>query len=492
MSESPSFCFKNAIWTTGKLTFLIFAFFTFLLGFGLAPSPAVAKDNPKYASIVMDADTGLILHQRHADKKLHPASLTKVMTLLMVFEALDQGKITLDDRMRVSKHAAGMAPSKLDLKAGSTIKVKDGIYALVTKSANDVAAVFAEHLGGTESGFARLMTVRAHELGMTKTTFKNASGLHNPGQISSARDMARLARYVITHHPEQYRYFSTKNFSYQGRSYHNHNRLMESYKGMDGMKTGFIQPSGFNLVASAVRNNHRLIGVVFGGRSTQSRNAHMANLLDNGFAKLGGQSDVLMASADVEVDAPVAVKFTAKAPPIPPRKPGILLAMNALNSTAPAAGSKPLLQALVPPAPEPIDSEAALYGKIIGEGDYDPAATGRIETGLVAVAAQKSQSANDIRGVVQKAALSPAAINTKSGWAIQVGAFTSRAATDKALHETLKKLPEKYAGASPVIAPLRTGEGWLYRARVSGFSKAEAFGACRYVKDCLPVAPQNN
>ena len=494
-----------------NIGFLLAALLIISLFIGAFPQTAQAKENPKYASIIMDADTGLILHQSSADKKLHPASLTKVMTLLMVFEAIDQGRLNLNDRMKVSKYASGMAPSKLDLKAGSTIKVKDGIYALVTKSANDVAAVFAEHLGGTESGFARLMTARARELGMTSTTFKNASGLHNPAQVSSARDMAKLARYVITQHPDQYRYFSTSNFSYQGRSYHNHNRLMETYKGMDGMKTGYIAPSGFNLVASAVRGNHRLIGVVFGGRTTASRNAHMATLLDKGFAKVG---DVLMANADV-APAPIQGRMTAQpqnlipvqtpiasvqppvrqmaayAPanvPIPPRKPGILVAMNTLNNTAPAAGMKPMaaLQAFAPVPTTPVIKPEPLleqdkFSEIIGEGDSDPAAAHRIETGLMAIAAHTHENA--------PALTAPSASDS---WAIQIGAFTSRAATDRALNTALKKLPEKYAGVNPVIAPLKTNAGWLFRARLSGYTKAQAFGACGYVKDCLPVAPQNN
>ena len=452
---------------------------------GMLPASAMAKENPKYASIVMDADTGLILHQSNPDKKLHPASLTKVMTLLMVFEAIDQGRLGLNDRIRISKHAAGMAPSKLGLKPGSTIKVKDGIYALVTKSANDISAAFAEHLGGTESGFARLMTARAHELGMANTTFRNASGLHNPGQVSSARDMAKLARFVITHHPDSYRYFATKNFSYGGHNYHNHNRLMDSYKGMDGMKTGYIGPSGFNLVASAVRGNHRLIGVVFGGRSTGSRNAHMANLLDNGFTKVG---DVLIANAE------------QNKPPIPPRKPGILLALSTLNNTVPAAGDRQLpaaMQSFAALSPAPViaatpriapppalPEKAGSFGELTGEGDADPAAAHRIETGLMAIAAHTHTGG--------KPATPGALTNPSSTWAIQIGAFTSRAATDRALNTALKKLPGKYADASPVIAPMKTDEGWLFRARLSGYTKAQAFGACGYVKDCLPVAPQNN
>ena len=267
-----------------------------------------SKGNPKYASIVMDADTGVILSQRYADKVLHPASLTKIMTLVMAFEALDRGDIRLRDRIRISNRAASMVPSKLGLPAGSSIRVEDAIYALVTKSANDVAVALGEHIGGSESKFAAMMTARARDIGMRSTRFKNASGLHNKYQVSSARDMAGLARYVLQRYPHYYRYFSTKSFTYRGKTYRSHNRLMSSYKGMDGFKTGYINASGFNLVASAKRNGRRLIGVVFGGRTSKSRNAHMAQIMDAGFLRAG------------------KIRMARAKPPKPQQKPTIGLA----------------------------------------------------------------------------------------------------------------------------------------------------------------------
>ena len=265
-----------------------------LLSIIVSPAMAATKKkssvdtpNPRYASIVIDADTGAIIHERYADKRLHPASLVKMMTLLMTFDALANGSLTLTSRVPISQHAANQAPSKLGLRPGSSISVKDAILALVTKSANDIATALGEKIGGSEARFAAMMNARALEIGMTKSTFKNASGLHNPQQFTSARDMAVLSRFLVMHHSSYYKYFSTRNFAYNGQNYHNHNRLMETYKGMDGIKTGYIQPSGFNLAASAMRGNTRLIAVVFGGRSTQSRNAHVAELLDQGFAKMG-------------------------------------------------------------------------------------------------------------------------------------------------------------------------------------------------------------
>lgn len=239
----------------------------------------------RYASIVIDVNRGVVLHAVNPDKRRYPASLTKIMTLYMVFEALKQGKLTLDQRLNVSRRAAGMAPSNLKLTAGSTITLETAIYALVTKSANDAAVIVAEALGKTESKFAILMTKKARALGMEKTTYRNASGLPNRRQKSTARDMATLARHLINDFPRQYRYFSTSKYIFRGKTLKNHNNLLRTYRGADGVKTGYIRASGFNLVASAERDGRRLIGVVFGGRNPKSRDREMALLLDKGFAK---------------------------------------------------------------------------------------------------------------------------------------------------------------------------------------------------------------
>lgn len=444
----------------------------FAVFFGAGILPAGAKENKRYASIVLDADTGVILSQSNADKPLHPASLTKIMTLFMAFEAMEQGRLSARDRIRISKHAASMVPSKLGLNPGSSIKVQDAIYAIVTKSANDVAVALAEHLGGTETQFARMMTNRARQLGMANTTFTNASGLHDPRQYSSARDMATLARVVINSYPSYYRYFSTANFTYQGHSYHNHNRLMETYKGMDGMKTGYVGASGFNLVASAVRKDRRIIGVVFGGKSAASRNAHMANLLDNGFARVGDTSVLVADAADSDVQSPA---------PVPPRKPAILVALNTLNKVAPSSGKQEVRLASMGPVLDPVK-----FGELVGEGDLDPAESRRIETGLVAVSAIKGKEA---KAAAPRMLTAPSA---NDSWAIQIGAYSSRAATDQALHGAVRKIPASLGSGNPVIAPLKVKNGWMFRARLSGYTRAQAFKACTYIKDCMPVAPQNN
>lgn len=238
----------------------------------------------RYASIVVDAKSGKVLHASNPDRRRYPASLTKMMTLYMIFDALDRGKISLNQRLKVSRLAQGMAPSKLGLKRGQSIKVKDAILALITKSANDVAVVVAEALGGTEVKFAQKMTKKARSIGMRKTRFRNASGLPNRRQVSTARDMAVLAQRLIDDFPQFYHFFGTQRFNYKRRTFRNHNKLLRNYPGVDGIKTGYIRASGFNLVASSKRHGRRLIGVVFGGKSAKSRDRHMRRLFERAFA----------------------------------------------------------------------------------------------------------------------------------------------------------------------------------------------------------------
>lgn len=256
-----------------------------LLGASDAPAKAPAPVKPRYAAIVVDSQTGEVLHAEHADAQRYPASLTKMMTLFMIFEALDRKKIGLDSEWKVSAFAAGQSPTKLGLQAGRTIAVRDVILGLVTKSANDAAVVAAENLGGSEPAFAAMMTERARKLGLARTTFRNASGLPNPGQVTTAADMARLARALIRSFPHHYAFFSASQFSFAGTTHHNHNRFMQWYDGADGLKTGYIHASGFNLAASAVRHDRRLVGVVLGGPSSGWRDDRMGELLDAAFAR---------------------------------------------------------------------------------------------------------------------------------------------------------------------------------------------------------------
>jgi D-alanyl-D-alanine carboxypeptidase len=281
------------------------------VGFLLESSPARAKTE---SYIIVDAESGVALAERNADAQTFPASLTKMMTLYLLFESLEQGKVTLDQQFAVSARAAAQAPSKLGLFDGQHIAVHDLVLGIITKSANDAAVVVAENLGGSEPGFAERMTQKARVLGMTRTVYRNASGLPNPGQLTTARDLARLALALYRDFPKEYAYFATEEFTYNGVTHANHNHLMQAFEGMDGIKTGYIRASGFNLAASAVRDNRRLVGVVMGGPSPHARDMEMAQLLNDAFAGRGAAPPVMVATSepDSEVE-PNPHSFTRRA-----------------------------------------------------------------------------------------------------------------------------------------------------------------------------------
>ena len=463
LEKKSRILYRAALFTMAMLVFVC----------GQAPHAAA---NTKYASIVMDADTGLIISSRHADVKRHPASLVKIMTVMMAFEAIEQGTLSLRDRAPISRHAASMIPSKLHLPVGSSIRVEDAIYSLVTKSANDVAVALAEKIGGTEGRFANLMTQRARQIGMSSTTFKNASGLHHKNQVTTARDMAILGQYLLRTYPQYYHYFSTRNFKYQGKSYHNHNRLMESYSGMDGIKTGYINASGFNLMASVKRGDRRLIGVVFGGRTSRSRNDHMKTLLDRGF----GRMETITIAQNV---------------PVPPRKPFHTMQ----------------LAAFVPQAGREVASRFADFntrmmqsktmGDLMGQGDINEGDINEQASHIASLSPQsgtiQAQPLRAVDGNVDQAkalikARTTSHMNTDpaQAWSIQVGAFSSRLRTDDVIRSARTHLPPSLVNAQSVIVPLKTSQGWIFRGRFTGLTRAQATEACQYLKECLPVSPE--
>ena len=241
----------------------------------------------KIAALIVDYDSKEVLFEINADTRNYPASLTKMMTLYIAFDYLNKNKIEWKTLMKVSTVATSRSPSKLYLEAGTYISVEDAVMALIIKSANDVATVLSEHISGTEREFAKLMTKYARNLGMNNTTFKNASGLHHSGQLTTARDMATLSRAMISNFPDKYKLFQKEKFVWKGKTYKTHNRLMQSYEGADGIKTGYIQKSGFQLAFSAVRQNKRIIGIYFGGNTGKQRDNKLRFYMDNAFNKLG-------------------------------------------------------------------------------------------------------------------------------------------------------------------------------------------------------------
>ncbi len=268
----------------------------FLIGLLLISIPFVSlallnTAEARYSAIIIDSDNGKILFSRNANILRYPASLTKMMTLYMAFDALSEKKLKLNQKLRVSKRAQGQTPSKIGLRYGSEITVENAILAIISKSANDAATVLAESLAESEILFAQSMTQKAKELGMKRTNFRNATGLPNRRQKTTAKDMSILSKALLDNHKKYYHYFSTKKFIYHGKIYENHNQLLINYKGTDGIKTGYIRASGFNVAASVERDGKRLIGIVFGGKTAKSRDKHLAKLFDNAFKNYNFKSN---------------------------------------------------------------------------------------------------------------------------------------------------------------------------------------------------------
>lgn len=267
-------------------------------------------EGQKYASIAVDADTREVLHARQIDQPRFPASLTKMMTLYLTFEAIEGGRLSLDQPLVVSARAARAAPVKLGLRAGDTITVHEAIQALAVRSANDVAIVLAEEIGGSEDGFAMMMTAKAQSLGMMSTTYKNASGLPNPDQITTARDQAKLADQLLTRYRKYYHYFGQETFTWRGRAIRNHNKLLGKIDGVDGLKTGYTNASGYNLALSAQRDGRRIIAIVMGGASGTARDDHMERLVDRAF-EVQAQRRIQIAENATEERAQLAAPVTS-------------------------------------------------------------------------------------------------------------------------------------------------------------------------------------
>ncbi|MFK4382372.1 serine hydrolase [Bradyrhizobium sp. USDA 223] len=377
------------------------------------------SSSSKFASIIIDGNSGAVLQATSPDAIRHPASLTKIMTLYLLFERLESGKMKLDTEMPVSKHAADQDPTKLNLRAGQTIRVEDAIKGLVTRSANDAAVVIAEAIAGDEDDFARMMTRKARSLGMSRTVYRNANGLPNDEQVTTARDQATLGRAIQERFPRYYRYFATSTFNWRGQSIRNHNRLLGSVEGVDGIKTGYTRASGFNLVSSIRRGNRHLIGVVLGGRSGGSRDAIMRNLLAENLDKgatvrtvaavterNGTEANTDVADAS-DMPARPALPVQAAAAPAPEAAPSRLAArlstLAAATAAMPPAHSKPEArptESKVEPAPLTNGVISSQPLSII-PGSSEPMKPVRVKTVQVKAGAVKVASAAPAQGGVQ-------------------------------------------------------------------------------------------
>ena len=422
---------------------------------------STAQANPRYAAIVVDVESGEVLHGANADETRYPASLTKVMTLYLLFEALERGELRLDSPLPVSAYAASKPASKLHVRAGSTIPVEKAIQALVIRSANDVAVVVAEALGGSEANFARMMTDRARELGMPRTTFRNANGLPDAGQTTTARDMATMSIRVMQDFPQYYHYFSQTRFTWNGQTITGHNRMLGNYPGADGLKTGFIRASGFNLATSAVRDGRRLVSVVMGGFTAASRDTHMADLLDRGFvrASLYGRGD-WVAQADFSGDRMSGQGLPAAAPVAP---------------SAPAR--QPELQLASLQAPEPLPT---------AEPSLPQTAQGSANDPIRDLLARSEPPATPRTETVHR--LEP--VGASASWGVQVGAFSNLDNARQHASRAADRLSQDLFNARVDIDEVRGAQA-IFRARLVNLDENQAYRACSSLAregiDCMVI-----
>ena len=431
---------------------------------------AEAAANPRYAAYVIDAKTGEVLFARNANDKRYPASLTKMMTLYLTFEALEAGRVSKGSKIPVSRNAAGEEPSKLGLKPGSTITVDQAIQALVTKSANDAATAMGEFIGGSEKNFARMMTAKARQLGMSRTQFRNAHGLPNSEQYTTARDMAILGIALREHFPNYYSYFSTRSFQFGKHRYGNHNRLLGRVEGVDGIKTGYIRASGFNLVTSVKRDGRSIVGVVMGGQSGRSRDAHMAELIAAYLPKASRQGGgELIASQQPVPNAPVVAGMFAlpsKNIPLPYFRPAQQVAQMAQVAQP----------ANVPQVIEDTKVQAFAYSSSV-QARMAPA----LPVPVAKVAPQAVDPVNT--------ASTP---RPEGGWAVQVASSPSKSEAMAFLENTSKQASGLLTGATPFTETFDNKGTTFFRARFGGFeTKDAAWDACNALKkkkiDCYAM-----
>ncbi|AQR63528.1 serine hydrolase [Brevundimonas sp. LM2] len=484
---------------------------------------AQSGDNSRYAAIVVDAGSGEVLFARHADSRRYPASVTKMMTLYLVFEALEKGQVKLDDVITVSPLAASQPPSKLGLAAGQTIRLDDAMRATTVRSANDMAMVLAEHIGGSQAGFAALSTLKAGELGMTQTRYVNPNGLPDSRQLTSARDLAILSRAIMRDYPQYYSYFGIHDWNYQGREYRNTNGLLLGGNGYDGIKTGFTNASGYNLAASAVRNGKRVITIVLGGRSSVSRNAHVAALMDTGFeverrraageriqvaqtffedrgfglggseggaegetavayASLNGQSAPATATAAATTGTPytATAALVSRSAPTPAASSGDAVPYQT------AAAPTPRPSAARPQAPAPAPTPPARQAPV-QRAEASPSRgnlTASLNSGSPAAASTLNRPAPSNASPARAAA--PAA---RDRWAVQVGAFRDATVARNWLTEVQRRFRAQFASSERTVVD---AAGW-HRSRFVNMTQASAESACEALSarnvTCMVVRP---
>lgn len=470
--------------------------------FGLSTFADTAQARPKYAGIVIDAKTGKTLYSESADKPRYPASLTKMMTMYLMFEALEDKRMTKKTRIRMSKYAASRPPSKLGIRVGGSLSAEQAIYALATKSANDVATAVAEHLGGSEGNFAKIMTRKARSLGMNRTLFKNASGLPSKKQLTTARDMATLGIALRQHFPKYYRYFSTTSFKFGKRRYGNHNRLLGRVKGVDGIKTGYTRASGFNLVSSVRTKGRSIVAVVMGGRSGKSRNAQMRSLIKRYLPKASrGKQKQLLASRSGGSIVVASLNTLPKNGPVPlfrsietalakPNKAGPNKAQSRIQAahTLRVASVANML-AFQQKSDYSDEMVRQKLRQISQQALPVPSIRPLANVGKRQANAGKRLSPPD---PIVTASLEKRPVAKARGWQIQIGATDSQSAAMKLLGKAQSKAPRQLASVRTYTETVVKNSTTLYRARFTGFAnKGAARKACKVLKkkrfSCLAI-----
>jgi D-alanyl-D-alanine carboxypeptidase len=460
-----------------------------------------------FSTIVVDAKTGEVINASKADELRHPASLAKIMTLYLLFAELEAGRLKLDTRLRISPEAAKQPPSKLGLKPGETIVVEDAIKALITRSANDIAVAVAEAVAGDEESFARLMTQRARSLGMTRTIFKNANGLPDPEQVTTAREMALLGLAIQDRFPKYYPYFSTLTFRWRGVAIGNHNRLLGSVDGVDGIKTGYTRASGFNLVSNVKRGPRHIVAVVLGGKTGAARDAHMRDMIAQQIRHAHAGPRTARRFAETQIPMPVPNPFTTAvlrpAQPAPgssapiERTPVRVVAVGKDGETV-AEGDQPsgtipvktLSAASVSEQMTITPRALAPDGKIVTFAPPPPppevssaSAQSSPEISRAALVSALAPEARPAPAAEQAVAEMQAAMKQPpSGWIVQIGAFPSEVQARSRLEDALGQAGGLLAKGSPYTEVTSRGSNKLYRARFAGFDEKTARLACDRLK----------
>jgi len=485
-----------------------------LLVFVSAGVSETALAKVKFSALAVDARTGDILFASDADGLRHPASLTKVMTLYILFQEIQAGRLTLDSQLSISRYASGRPPTKLGLKPGQTIRVEDAIKAVITLSANDIAVAIGENLAGSETAFAQRMTNTARSLGMSRTTFRNASGLPDPKQVTTARDMATLGLRVQRDFPQYYPYFRITSFQYGQRTIRSHNRLLGRFDGTDGIKTGYIRASGFNLTTSARRGDKRIIGVVMGGRTGRVRDNYMIAMLGKAFPKcVGGtklaaaiegtvarpsEAEVQVAAADEPATDAIAKRTKKRrnghaADQMPqPEGDAVGDAVGYDNEEmAEQAGAASELPGTTFASVTVDQADLARVSGKVADPDSVPqqvASAAPLEASMPTALPFKVKTpdeATDGKVVVASVA---------SSWNIQIGAYPTKKAAQDALYKARKLSPKLFTRKQAYTVEVMKGEETIFRARMSGFTAKTAKRACRTLSrkglDCATLEPQ--